>query len=164
VFSLNYPGYSPNNAQVLKDTWGKFDEQNKDKPNAKYLQFCHSKGAIDVRNALMECPKELRDRVIVVAIAPGAIVPDDLCFDSFNYASKNDIVHFGELVLPGFFDSSECGMSKTMEVILEYRKQLKLVEPHPDATGIDHDFESPTFTDIIARHILEHLKKNGEYE
>jgi hypothetical protein len=112
----------------------------------------------------MECPKELRDRVIVVAIAPGAVVPKKLCFNSFNYASKKDIVHFGELVLPGFFDSSECGTSKTMEMILEYRKELELLDPHPDATGIDHDFESPTFTDIIERRITNHLNRNGEYD
>lgn len=71
---LNYPGYSPNTAQLLQKEWRKFHEAMRDQPNARLLQICHSQGTIAVKNALTEAPSEIRDRVIVIAIAPAAVV------------------------------------------------------------------------------------------
>lgn len=164
VFSLNYLGVSPNTAKELHQNWIAFHEVNKDNPHAKYLQFCHSQGAIHVRNALLNLPREICDRIIVVAIAPAAVVTRDLCFQSFNYVSKKDIVSYGELLHAGFLDSSECGMSKCVEMVLEARKELIILEPHPDATGIDHDFESLTFSPKIKDHIADYFLNNGEYD
>lgn len=164
VFTQNYLGSSPNTASLLIDNWVAFDEKNKDNPTAKYLQFCHSQGTIQVRNALAKAPQEIRDRVMVVAIAPAAVVPDDLCFKSFNYASKRDIVPFGELVFAGALDTNEVGSSRAVEMVLEHRKQLILLDPHPDATGIDHDFQSPTFLGTIRRHLEDYHEKKGQYE
>jgi len=157
IFTLNYAGRSPNTGQLLIDTWTEFHERNAEQPQAKYLQFCHSQGAIHVRNALANAPKEIRDRVIVVAIAPGAVVPKNLCYQSYNYASKKDIVPFGELVYASALDTNEFGTSKLVETALENRDELILLDPHPDDTGIDHDFESPTFKDRIIYHINQYL-------
>ena len=161
---LNYLGLSPNTAQLLKDNWTAFHEANKDNPKAKYLQFCHSQGAIHVRNALANAPQEIRDRIIVVAIAPAAVVPRQLCFDSVNYASKKDIVPLGEVVFYSFFDTNELGISSAVETALERRNELILLDPHPEATGIDHDFQSPTFKECIKNRIDDYYDKNGEYE
>ncbi|MES2273603.1 MAG: hypothetical protein V4487_05390 [Chlamydiota bacterium] len=119
IFTLNYLGNSPNTAEKLRGNWSSFHEENKENPKAKYLQFCHSQGAIHVRNALLDLPKEIANRVIVVAIAPGAIVPRELCFNSFNYASKGDIVPFGELFFAGALDTNEFGTTKLVEIALE---------------------------------------------
>src|SRR3989344_9052547 len=164
VFFMNYLGSSPNTGKLMREQWTAFHEENRDNPNAKYLQFCYSQGTIEVRNELVNAPEEIRDRVIVVAIAPGAIVPEDICYKSFNYASKNDVVPLGEMAFYGALDSNEVGISKPLERAVEHHKQLILLEPHPDATGIDHDFQSPTFKKEIEKHIKDYLARNGEYE
>ena len=164
VFTLNYSGQSPKTGHDLQDSWNEFHKQNADRPNAKYLQFCHSQGAIHVRNALANAPKEIQDRVIVVAIAPAAIVPKEICFRSYNYASKKDIVPLGELFFAGAFDTKEVGSSTRVDMVMELRKQLIILDPHPDAVGIDHDFQSPTFKDVIADTINYFIQHNGVYE
>jgi hypothetical protein len=68
IFACNYWGYSPNTSKLLLETWTDFHTQNVEKPNQKYLQFCHSQGAIHVKNALLRAPQEIRNRIIVVAI------------------------------------------------------------------------------------------------
>ena len=74
ILTMNYLGYSPHTAALLRKTFTDFHEANKDNPNAKYLQLCHSQGALHLRNALQGLPQEIRDRVIVLAIAPAAII------------------------------------------------------------------------------------------
>ncbi len=164
VVILNIPGSSPNTGKLLQENWVAFHEQNKDNPNAKCLQFCHSQGAIHVRNGLASAPEEIRDRVIVVAIAPAAIISDDICYQSFNYASKSDLVPKAELVVAGFFDTGETAASERVQAALTKQGQLILLDPHPDATGIDHDFQSPTFYEYIKRHLDSYFEKNGEFE
>ena len=75
VLTLNFFGNSQNTSDLLRFNWTAFHEKNAERPHAKYLQVCHSQGAIHVRNTLAKLPKEIRDRVIVVAIAPAAVVP-----------------------------------------------------------------------------------------
>ncbi len=74
--------------------------------------------------------------------------------DSYHYASKKDIVHYGEnahtLLMAGFNDESEqTGMLKQL---MENKDQLILLEPHEEAKGIDHDFESPTYDERLRQH------------
>ncbi|HSX25652.1 MAG TPA: hypothetical protein VLE89_01425 [Chlamydiales bacterium] len=163
VFCLNYFGYSPNTAKQLQEKWSLFHCENSDRINAKYLQFCHSQGTLSVRNGLASLSEEIRNRVIVVAIAPAGIVPNDLCYNSFNYASRKDPIPFGELLFAGALDPNEWGASKKVERVLAYREQLILLDSHPEAMGIDHDFQSPTFRKVISDHIHEYLACNGEY-
>src|SRR5258708_34098583 len=98
IFGFNFNGYSPYTAALLVQNWVDFHEKNKNNPDAKYLQFCHSQGAIHLKNALVGAPQEIRNRVMVVAIAPAAIVSRKICFNSFNYACKTDLVHYGEML------------------------------------------------------------------
>jgi len=163
ILATNYLGFSPNTAQLLTETWKEFHTENKDRPNAKFLQFCHSQGAIHVRNALLHAPTEIQDRVIVVAIAPGVVVPGELCYKSFNYASKKDIVHYGELGYWGAWSSNETGLSHAEEKAMQERQELELLEPHPEATGIDHDFESPTFEQHMRDVLKNYAQQKGEY-
>lgn len=171
IISLNYLGVAPVTGALLLENWTKFHEANRDNPHAKYLQFTHSMGTILTRNALLMAPHEIRDRVIVVAIGPAAIIPEGLCFDSIHYASENDLVHYGEvihtLLLAGVNTESqqtELFQAQLLQQLWENRDRLVLLPPHPEATGLDHDFESPTFEKQIARHVQEYLNSNGQYK
>ena len=51
----------------------------------KFLMICHSQGAIHVRNALLDYPPNLRSRIIVVAVAPGAYIYRKSCDTATHY-------------------------------------------------------------------------------
>ena len=140
----NRRGYISPPAARLVIKWCKFASMNEG-PSKKYLQDCHSGGAIHVKNALEAAPTPTRNRLIVVAIAPGAIVPKELCYESYNYVSKGrDFVPLTDIE----------GMRK-------YGDQVIYLKPHPKAKLWDHDFRSPTFRGVLRRHITEFDKMNG---
>jgi hypothetical protein len=139
-------------AELIKANWIQFHQEHVNDPGAKYLQFCHSQGATAIKTALLDLPKEIRDRVIVVAIAPAVVIPKGMCFASFNYASKNDLIPYAEVALHIASDDPlvrEVAQQKWEEI----KNELILLDPHPDATGMDHKFESPTFKRIIEGHL-----------
>jgi hypothetical protein len=163
---LNHPGYSPNTAPMLEGKWRQFLEANKHRPNARLLQVCHSQGAIHVRNALEHAPPEIRDRVIVVAIAPAAVVPKELCFNSFNYVSKKDSVYQMEpapLTSKNFTFDEVLIPSGKEEIVHPHRDELIILEPHPDATGMDHEFQSPTYREHLKKTIATYKLYEGEF-
>jgi hypothetical protein len=127
------------------------------------LHICHSQGAIHTYNALIDCPQEIRDRLIIIEIAPAKIIPDGISYRCLRYASKHDFVHLGELAHAGFLDPSETGMSKRLEMIQEDRKGLILLNPHPDAEMFDHGLQSPTFVPSLKDPMEDYVLRNGEY-
>ncbi|HVW99958.1 MAG TPA: hypothetical protein VHA52_05945 [Candidatus Babeliaceae bacterium] len=151
---FNYQGISAP-AKRLQENWAKFHEKHKSDPAAKYLQFCHSQGALHVRNALLYAPAEVRDRVIVVAIAPATIVPKSLCFDAFNYASKRDPIPYGEAALHAGLDGPP--VQFIGQIAQEAHRELILLDPHPEVWGPDHDFVSPTFKSVIVHRLREFI-------
>jgi hypothetical protein len=154
---FNYGGISINTAAELKDNWTKFHELNLKNPKLKCLQFCHSQGALHVKNALRGCPQEIRDRVIVVAIAPASVIPKDLCYESYNYVSSRDAVPYGELIYDAIFKPHHFGLS------LKHLKELILLPAHPDESLFDHGIRSKTFRETIEGHISGFEKARGEY-
>jgi hypothetical protein len=144
LVALNHNIHTPP-VRLLKNQWNDFISTHG--PNAKFLQNCHSGGAIHVFNALLTSPKSVRNRIIVLAISPGAIIPRRLCYEAYNYASKRDFVPY-------------------LDVLgnLLWGDQLILLEPHPDAPYHDHGFDSPTFQDAIQYHITNHLKQLGGWK
>lgn len=173
VISLNYWGNSPNTAENLRDKWTRFHEANIDNPNRKYLQFTHSQGNIHTTNALEICPPEIRNRVIVVAIAPATIIPEGYCYRSFHFASKRDVVPYGKLVCTCALNACICALNpcanggmyhRIEELAKDIGGQLILLEPHPDARDFDHSFQSPTFQEPIKNILLNHIEKDGIYE
>lgn len=163
IIGMNFLGYSPNTAPELRANWTYFHNANLDNPNAKYLQFGHSKGMIDIRNALADCPKEIRDRVIVVGIAPAAILPDDACFDSYHYATINDIVPLGEVSFFYAFDTNECGISPITQHKVDLLDRLIIVESEGGNLLSDHDFQNPIYQPYILKHLTEHIANDGIY-
>lgn len=157
--------YSPVTAKLLQKEWQDFHEYNLDRPHAKLLQICHSQGAIHVKNALQNCPLEIQNRLIVLAIAPGAIVSDKLCFKAYNYASEKDIVYKFEpsrpTLLPGVID--DVLIPRFGEPILPALEELTLLPPHSDAEGIDHEFISLTFRPLIEKALGHYIERQGQY-
>lgn len=162
IFALNYAGFSPNTADALLENWTRYDEQHRDMPGVKYFQECHSQAAIHVKNALMKAPLEIRNRVIVLAIAPALVVPRELCYNSFNYACESDLVPIGELVFAALA-AGNLNFQPLVEA-LKHRKELILLKEPEDSPGWNHDFQSPIFKDKIERHIQDYLKTNGNYK
>ena len=161
---LNYNGHSPFTAKMVKEDWNAFHEANANNPHAKFLQFCHSQGAIHVKNALEQSLPEIRDRIIVVAIAPAAVVPKEFCFQSFNYVSEKDIVYKFELTDPPSFESltvDDVILPTVAERI--YSDQLIILKAHPEATGIDHAFLSPTYRESMEERLAEYQFHEGIY-
>lgn len=166
VFILNYSGISPNTEDLLLQSWQEFADKHKDNPHKKVLQPCHSQGAVHVYNALASASKELWDRVIVVAIAPAKVIPRDMCYESFNYASKRDIVPLGNILFVNIVEAanSNLELSDNLEMTRRNQEELILLDPAPEIkSGIDHEFQSPTFKPKLTEHLKDYINRNGEY-
>jgi RHS repeat-associated protein len=139
---VGYVGFHTPPVQLLKNQWNHFIATHAQE--AKFFQPCHSGGALHVKNALLTSPESVRQRIIVLALAPAVIVPQKLCFRSYNYISKRDFVTHLDVIGK-----------------LRYGNELKILEPHPEASFWDHEFLSPTFKDPIQRHIADYIENYG---
>lgn len=79
-------GVLPPSILNILEGWVDFFESHEED---RLLQICHSRGAIDVNNALKQLPEHLKQRVIVVALAPGDIIGPNQA-----YQVRNLINHF----------------------------------------------------------------------
>ncbi len=73
----------------LLDQWQDFAETHE---NQHLLQICYSRGCIEVHNALVEAPKELQQRIIVIAIGPATLIPPELAYKAINLVIPADPV------------------------------------------------------------------------
>jgi|GEM_PF-2886471 len=163
IFGLNYNRYSPVTEKLLQRTWDKFVLQNADRPDAKLLVVCFSQGTIHVRNALMHSAPGIRDHIMVLEIAPAAVISSNLCYRCIPLASKRDIVPYGE-ILHGVMSLIIPTNPAPLFHAIWLNKDLVRLEPHPAASGMDHDIESPTFQKRIKNVITDYLEHNGEYK
>ncbi len=143
ILGLFYIATEP--VRQLKNMWNNFFE--KSSANAKYLMICHSQGAIHVRNALLDYPPELRERILVVAIAPAAYIYQDTCAKVVHYRAEwwRDFV-------PRF---DRAGARREKDTIFN-------LASHPSAAFFDHDFMSPTYHMILKENIQYYIKTNGQ--
>lgn len=140
-----YAGKKSHATKDLQNAWKDYFE--KASPKALIIQVCHSEGASCVKNGLLSSPEEIRQRIIVIAIAPAAYIPKELCLESFNYVSKRDIVpHFD------FKGKMNCKDNTT------------ILEPHKDAPLFDHSFQSPTYRQPIIDRFHEIYQRHVEKE
>jgi len=110
-------------------------------PTAKAFVSSHSGGSTEVRNTLQFSEPAIRNRVLSVSIGPSAIISNKLCFNSFNYASDNDIV----AKLAAFLTPS-------------LKDQITYLKPHPNASKLnDHAWDSPTYQPVIYGHINDYF-------
>jgi len=74
---------------LLLDEWQNFIEQNEWE---RYLQVCNSRGTIEVHNALQLLPKEIQQRIIVIAVAPACLIPQELAYKVINLVVSSDSI------------------------------------------------------------------------
>jgi len=75
----------------LHAMWDEFFNDPNTPEDAQFFQICHSQGAIHVRNALSCYPPELRKRIKVIAIAPGAYIPKEISHNASHYISWDPV-------------------------------------------------------------------------
>jgi hypothetical protein len=126
-------------ALLLQKQWKKFFSQN---PDLKYLQICHSQGALHVQKALMGLTEEERKRIVVVAIAPQVIISKRLCYTADNYLSTHDFIPFLNIN----------GREKDLV------EEIHIRNPDKKAPLWDHDFESATYREALKFHIEKYMK------
>lgn len=113
-------------------------------PLAYLIHYCHSEGAIITRNALLRYPEELRQRIIVIAIAPGAYIDDKYAHQVTHYRSTRDIVP-----LCDFVGAYRC------------RESTVVLKPHPDAPWFDHSVNSPTYQEALQYQMDNYREQFG---
>ena len=114
----------------IKSLWYKYF---KDHPDGYISWTCHSRGVLDTRNALKAFPEDLRERIVILAVAPGCFIDKSLC-GSVTHLVSRDLV-------PGL---SPIDMLRCWDTI-------KFVNPHPKAPVNDHPLLSPTYRPHIRR-------------
>jgi hypothetical protein len=136
----NYVGFE--GTRLMKEMVNDFDQQNLDNPDATMLVYSHSRGAIYRRNAQIDSPPQLRNRVDFVGVAPGAFMDKELCQRVRHYESaRYDIVTH--------LDRS--GRKRCQDTI-------RTLEPHPDASRIhDHGARSPTFEPYLKKEFKRYI-------
>ena len=129
-------------AKALRDH---INEHFSNHPTEPILIVCHSNGAVITRNALTLLDENIRKQIVVVAIAPGAFISEDLCKEVYHYESENDFV-------PRL---DRKGRKKAKQNIIKLKK-------HPKAPLFDHSFNSPTYKEVLEEKITEHLESIEE--
>lgn len=166
ILALSYGGSAPVTSSLLLENWTRFHEENINNPDAKYLQFAHSMGAILTRDALAEAPQEIRDRIIVISIGPAVVIPKELCYESIPYAGKNDVVHLGEnifaYIVSGAFSNDDQKSMERYAELVKGKQELVLLEQHPQSEGMGHSFQDPTFYKPIEDHVVNYLNSGGQ--
>lgn len=139
---LNYIATDP--VRQLHKMWNSFFEKNYG--DSKFLMICHSQGAIHVRNALLDYPPELRERILVVAIAPAAYIYQETCADVIHYRAKPWRDFIPRIDILGAMRS---------------RSSIRDLDSHPNAPLFDHRFTSPTYQKVLKNHINNYITNRG---
>lgn len=120
---------------------------NNSPSDAKYLLYCHSQGAIHVRNALLDYPPELRERILVVAICPGAYIYSETCGKVKHYRSE-----WHKDIVPRF----------DYHGAMRERHTITTLASHRNASRFDHGIMSPTFGEVIIKHSENYIQNKGQ--
>lgn len=73
----------------LLEQWQDFFEKD---DQHRLLQICTSRGAIEVENALLQLPKALQQRIIVISIAPACLIDPQNAYKALNLVIPHDPV------------------------------------------------------------------------
>lgn len=155
---LNYHGISRVAAE-LRERWTTFHNVNQNFPYQKILHICHSAGALHTKIALQGLPEEIRNRVIVIAVAPATVVPKKLCYDSFNYCSAYDPIPQIEPV----FRMLAQPIQPITQHPFENREELIFLKPKQGEPKVGHDFQHPMYKPYLRLQIKAYLIVNGVY-
>ena len=109
-------------------------------PAATILIMPHSRGAVYTRNALLDSSKLIRQKVEILAVAPGGYIDPHLCNRVRHIESSRDCVPYFD-----YAGRRRC------------RDTITTLKPHPDADKFDHSFTSPTFTLKTKNDVSKHI-------
>jgi hypothetical protein len=123
--------------ELIQKIWRDFLQKD---PENSILMICHSQGATLVKNALLDMRWEVRKRIIVVSIAGACIIPDSICQKAFNYISTHDFIPFFDL--------------HSWKHDLQ---EIYYLSPGENANFWDHDFQSPTYFEMLKYHIDKYI-------
>ncbi len=113
-------------------------------PNGVYLLVGHSRGCVDIYNALMTYHPALRKQVLVLGVAPAKFIDREYCLDVRHLVSLRDGVYWTDPI----------------GLVLNY-DTIQFLSAHPDVSGWDHSFDSPTYAPHIqqqTRNAILHKK------
>ena len=114
---------------------------------ARFLMICHSQGAIHVRNALLDYPPALRERILVVAVAPGAYIYQETC---------TKVIHYRAEWWRDFVPRVDRRGAKREQ------DRVTTLRSHPEAPIFDHEFMSPTYSERLRQHIINYNSSQGK--
>ena len=143
LMGYNYIATAP--VRMLHSQWDDFFANNGN--DAYFLQKVHSQGALHTRNALYSYNHERRSRIFVVAIAPAAYIPKEICGDVVHYRAESSR---DPITIPGV-----TGLTSARGTIITLKSS-------PDAPLHDHAFTSPTFRDRLEKHITTYIESGGK--
>lgn len=129
----------------LHKMWNSFFERSS--ANAQFLMICHSQGVIHVMNSLLDYPPELRERIIIVAIAPGGYIYQKCCAQVVHVRVKKH-----RDPVPRF---DQKGAQRAKGTIIE-------LDSHPNASFFDHSFTSPTYEGELINRISRYIATQGK--
>lgn len=140
---LNY--VATESVNLLHRAWDRFFRRkgNEDK---YILMTGSSRGIIEIRNALSSYPASLRERILVVAIAPGAYIDKNLC---------GKVIHYRATLW------RDCIPHIDISGAMRCRNTTRVLSSHPKADFFDHSFTSPTYEDVLKQHIKNYIRSEG---
>ena len=117
--------------RLLHETWNEhFDKY----PDGYFLQYSHSRGSVDARNAALMYPEHRRNRIVHIAVAPGGYIYSETCAR---------VKHYRVRLLRDFIPYNDSlGEEREEHTIIT-------VKSHKDAPFHDHPLQSPTYRDGI---------------
>ncbi len=118
-----------------------------DTSGAPILQFAHSQGTAQLRNALEMYPKERRDRIIVAAYAPLAYIPKELCMKVTHYVCPSDPIPQID-----YINKRNC------EDTIIYVPKI------PNSRQWCHEFSNPIYGPYMEREIKYYQNLLNDYE
>lgn len=169
---FNTFGFSPITSGEIQKTVADFHKSNLDKPDLKLMLPCHSAGAIHTNNALSSLPKHLKDRVIVVAVAPGGPVDAANCHKVLPLVSEGDIVpklhfipesiiaKFAEMMPPDLLNSSDDpDLKPSLYPKKEAYDRIEKLGANPEPSDrFTHSFKNKTYRDELTKHLTNYIK------
>jgi len=138
--ALGLMGVSTRPVDLLVQTLNECDKKS------EIMLSPHSQGGIHTRNALPSLDEELRQRLLILAIAPADLIPKGMVREAKHYISR-DIVP-----LVGMLWNQR--LPENMEPVI-------VLKPHPEAGLIDHARNSKTYEPILKLEIGSFIDKYG---
>jgi len=138
ILGINFWGTEP--SRILNDF---LHQRALDNPDDQPMIIAHSQGCINARVALTALPREVNSRISVLAIAPAAYLSKDICKDVIHYRAE---LHHDLVPRFCFIDSMTADNVVTLK-------------SHKDASFFDHSYESPTYKEVINKHLINFTDK-----